>query len=310
MPVAARVKETVDLGIVGCPSLASIRDAVAVHMGYDPFREPATEVIEIQIGRRSKGLTARLALSDLAGNLQGERTLGSGATDCQDLTEALVLAISIALDPLGTGGRPPLTSAEGLAPASRPVAADGSDEEPDDKGDPESISAHNPTRSTPDFVLDLAVGGVLDSAPSPTASLVLGGELRWLHASVALEGRADLPAGVQVSEGSIRTALVLVQLVPCLRAGWFGGCLVAQGGVETAQARNLPAATVGLGAYSALGARALGELPVGASNLSLRLAADLLAPFTRSHVLVGSDSVFTTPAIAGALSMGAAYRFR
>ena len=145
------------------------------------------------------------------------------------------------------------------------------------------------------------------AAPSPNLGLAVALEARWHSFSVSLGGRADLPAGTSVEGGSLSTALLVGELVPCWRLDWLGLCLVSQLGAETAQPQNIPGGFQSTGLYAALGPRAVADYPL-ASWLSLRLALELLAPLVRSNVIAQGVTVFTSPPVSADLSAGVVVR--
>jgi hypothetical protein len=148
--------------------------------------------------------------------------------------------------------------------------------------------------------------GALGAAPGPNGGLLLEVGARWSHLSLSLGGRADLSSGMKYDGGTVSTALLIGELLPCAHYGWFGGCLVVAGGAETAQATLLPGSQSNIGPFFALGLRALVDLPV-TRWFAIRGAVEALAPVTRDNVKVGPAVAFTVPVLSGDLSLSAVF---
>ncbi len=286
----ARLDELRLPGAESCPPPSALRDAILVHLGYDPFSEPAERVVVVRLQPEEGGLVAHLTLSDENGVLLGERVVASSSGDCRELSDALALAISIALDPVSAGR--PIVQRPSTLPATElePVAS-------------------TPTSDPLQLLVGVGVLGAAGAAAIPNLGFELAAEVRWKHLALALGGRADLPAGVAVGTGSVSTSLLVAEVMPCWHAGWFGGCVVGQVGAQSASANNLYQARQTTGPYAAVGARGLFELPLTGS-FGLRLGLELLAPLIKTNVYASTTggSAFTTPPLSGDLTLGAVFR--
>ncbi|NOU28215.1 MAG: hypothetical protein HOO96_09960, partial [Polyangiaceae bacterium] len=86
-------------GAAACADEASLRQAVAARLGYDPFRPVAENAVSVDVRRVGPRFVAHVKLIDADSKERGDRELQSKSDDCGDLTSTLALTISIALDP-------------------------------------------------------------------------------------------------------------------------------------------------------------------------------------------------------------------
>ena len=280
-----------------CPDKEIVLDAVRARLGFDPFREPAEIAIRASVARTDGVLSATLLLSGEPSE-SAERRLVSRLADCSELAAAMELALSIAIDPLSGSRAPtPRTPAPVTVVISQPP--------------PPSPPPPSREPGTPKFLF--ATGGAagsLGSALSPSLGFLAGFGLASERWSVAIEGRADLPTSRQVEGGSIRLSVLAGTLAPCVHRRPFGGCLLAtaialrgSGHDGLTEAQQLTTTVV------ALGARAVLELP-RAGSFAVRAYADVLGPLTRTTLKVGTEPVWTTPALSVTLGLAAVVNFR
>src|SRR5580692_6718735 len=65
-----------------CPSEREIKDDIAAHLGYDPFHEPAQQIISATVRRSGPVLSATVSLTDGSGRALGRRELEARSDDC------------------------------------------------------------------------------------------------------------------------------------------------------------------------------------------------------------------------------------
>ena len=118
---SADLRYTRDTAARRCPERAAIMSAVAVRLGYVPWRPDAERIVEVTMRRRGRGLEARMLLRDRAGKVKGQRRIRSASRDCKELAAAMELAISIAIDPLSLGRSAPASRPTPPAPDSAPA---------------------------------------------------------------------------------------------------------------------------------------------------------------------------------------------
>lgn len=110
-------------GAERCPESSEVEEAVAARLGYVPFRPGAELHVVARIESDPRGLLATVEVLDAEGRSVGGRTIRSRTRDCEELSRALALAVSVAIDPMSllspeTDGAPPaLTPPEGVPAA-------------------------------------------------------------------------------------------------------------------------------------------------------------------------------------------------
>jgi hypothetical protein len=275
-------------GAERCPDDEALRRAVSARLGYDPFREGAPRVIEARIGGEDSGLVGLLEVTE-GGAPRGKRQLRSPGTDCVELSGALELSIAIAIDPLASRPRLPLTT------------------EPEPSG-PVPVEAPLPPRVGPDGFAAAGFGGSVGAAPGPTAGVELAAGARWPWWSLSLEGRADLGASLPVGQGAVSGGLLFATLAPCGHFSRFGGCLLIAGGGFRAASSGLADSRQETAPFAALGARFLAELRI-ADRLTVVPHADLLAPLVRTSLWVGTEPVWRLPLLSVAVGARLSVRF-
>lgn len=321
-------------GAEQCPDEQGLRDEIGARLGYDPFLAPAPlatptvggPALSVSIVRRGTTLHGHVALLDAAGRSLGARDLVAQAGDCDGLVQALLLASSLALDPLGaTRPRAPKVAAPPApAPAAAPAAPPARPAVAPDRPRSSARRAEAAGRSSR---MEVGAGlvGSAGAAPAAAMGFDLSVSERWASSSLGLEGRADLPASVSAGGGSVEAQLLFAELVPCLRRGLFGACALLAAGAEEAEGVNLRAGRHLTTFFAGAGARALADLPIGrfgpasppaggpdsteGDGLSLRLWLDLLAPVARTALYVGDAEVWSSPTLSGALGLALVARF-
>jgi hypothetical protein len=284
---------------VGCPSEGEMSRAVAVSLGYDPFVPlgQADRVLSASFDLSPAGITTTLTLRTRDGKALGEQRLVFGGSSCREAAAGAELAITMAVDPpssIDSGFTPPVQTAPLPAVAAPDAGSQGIEA---------SVEPPPPSNDGPGF--EASIGALLSyqSSPRLAVGFTAGFGLRWSHASVDLEARADLPTETAVSGGgSVRSALIFGTLAPCLRSGWFGGCGLLGAGIDQASGQGLSPSAHAVAPYLALGARAFADLELtGALRLQPRL--DLWFPASRTTLTVEGAATWVTPPVSLALGV-------
>lgn len=203
----------------------------------------------------------------------------------------------------GTRQGPPA----GLPPAEREVG-------PVESGGPAAVptAPDAPAPSPPSAPLRFAVGvGTLGSvgvAPAPSLGALLFGRLRYRDFSLALEGRADLPASAEGSTGTGSSFLVTGSVVPCGHTGAFFACGRGSVGVLSARGLEISSPRSSQVPWAEIGGRIGYELALG-DVLALRIHLDGGVILLRYALSVGRESVFEHPPFHGGLGIGLVARF-
>ncbi len=287
----------------GCPSENELHDIVAARMGYDPFTSPgvaAPYALRIAISRRGPSFVGAVELRDRSGRVLWSRP-PLAESDCRRLAGVIGgLTVTIAIDTASsqaTAAPPPPIEQAPMAPAA-PVPL-----EP-----PPSSSIPRPA-----FRLGVRAAGAFGVGPAPTAAITADIGSGWRLFSIAVEGRADVPATGSVSMGvSARTSVLAASLVPCGHYRLFAGCALVSVGVLHAEGVNVLHPAQDAGVYAAAGVRAGIEWPI-VPAFALRASADVLVNLhplaTQVAFQAGREEVWRSGPFAAMLGGGVVARF-
>jgi hypothetical protein len=299
-----------------CPDETVVRRAVRERLGRDPFSPSATETVQAAISGHDGVLHAEVRLVDAAGVVRGTRSLEAEATECDDLVDAIALAISVAIDPLVLERARPSSSGSASASASANVVARPGPATKPSATPPPSVATPTPELSLPRRVRYSAGLGVVGSTGG-APSMALGGTAflgaRAGSLGLGLELRADLPAGRDLlAGGRVLSSLYLLTLATCALtdagAGTFGVCVVGSGGAFVASSEGLARGRRDVAPFVELGARALLELTLFGPTF-VRAHGEISYDLIRNAVTVDGVTVFTQPRVAAAAGVGVGVRF-
>ena len=307
---AARLVYSRSPEAANCPDEDELRNLVSARLGYDPFRDHAPSTVVAAITRVGRSLHARVELRDANSALTGARDLSSNTTNCTELASAVALAISIAIDPLQlTRPSPPPPAIPSPPPPLAPPPPEPPrriviEQLPPPPAPPPPRALH--------FHAAAGLLGTLGAGPAPGLGVTLQAGFRTGPFSLAIEGRADLPSSFATgpATGSVESGLLLGGLSPCYHQWWLSLCALGYAGVLRGASTGITRPARDASFYAAAGGRAAIEIPLWRA-LALRVHADLLAPLTRISLDVnhGTATLWSTPAISGALGLGAAGQF-
>ncbi len=185
-PRRAVLHYQVDTGIDGCFETPELEDAVAARLGYVPFGDAAALDISAHVRRVGKTLSAELKVRDEQGTRS--RQLGSATRDCGELSRAMALAISVAIDPMSLV----------RAPAAAPVAPPA----------PAPAEAQAPPPDEPKPAAPPAAAPVRPPEPQRGADLDSNFRVRWLATGhLAMLALPGLSGGASLGLGLRRRAL-------------------------------------------------------------------------------------------------------
>lgn len=83
----------------GCLSSSDLKQAVRRRLGRDPFAEPFQKQIEGYVSRKADKWIADLVVRDNRAGRVGSRRLESTISDCQELDQAVILTVTLIIDP-------------------------------------------------------------------------------------------------------------------------------------------------------------------------------------------------------------------
>jgi hypothetical protein len=276
-----------------CIAEDALREAVLRRLGYMPFDDAATDVLEVTVTRRAPGFVARLMRT------RGERELYTPRADCADLGEALAFAISVAIDPASmfapaaapdAGAAPPPAEVEPRRPAIAAVP---------DAGVTEAAAE---TRLP--AALEVGVGLGAAYGLGPIASLSVRGELRWRWAlfSLGLHLRGDVLGRLRVGDGSVSATPVQAGVAGCFHWGGLSACALVSGGLVISGASELPEAVTRVTPIFQLGGRLAYALVLG--RWQPFAYAEGGGTVARTSLFVGDTAAWTAPPAWGGAGLG------
>lgn len=299
-------------GVGECPDESTVRNEVLARLGYDPFSEHAPRTVTASIARSPIGLKAHVELDDPASKVAGSRSLESVKSDCSELVSAMVLAISIAIDPT-TLIRPSSPSTAAPPPtSSAPRETDAERISPPPAATAERDSLPNaPAAGGLHGVVGALAGAGFGVTPGASfAPRVLIG-IESARLAVDIEGRFHLPTEAVAGERAVRASLLLGAIAPCYRVEIVArpalvarACAVLALGRMTGEGSGVDVALTDATAYAAMGPRGAVEVPV-ARRVALRLSADVLAPLVETRLRLEGANVWSSSPIVMDVALGA-----
>ena len=316
----ARVRLAYDRGegATSCPDVRAFADGVAGRLGYEPFDAAADGLVRVAVGRRERALEARIEMVDANGKTKAERLFTSRRSDCTELAATMQLAIAIALDPFHATAPERATAADSLPPPP-PASSPTPMVPPRSVPAPEVRSAaaaalpaaapSRPPGPTPlAWEVGLAVVGGTGSEPNRDLGTEVRVAARRRNLSLAIEGRADLPASVSLPVGQVSTSLLVASLVPCAHWRLLAACGLVTAGVLRAAGHGLVDERQVSDPWVALGARVAAEMRV-TSRLFVTAHADVATPLVETELKVGGADLWTPPPVSFLGGLGLAVAF-
>lgn len=290
-------------GAEACPDEQELRDAVSGRLGYVPFQAEAERRIDVRFGKSGTKLiaTLRVARPDAPPKT---RTLESEAGDCIELAQAVALALSVAIDPLGAT-RPaepdpepapetrepepvpaPAPTAEPPAPTARPA-------EP--RPSPPIARDRGPTEPE-DLRLSLAAIGrtAWGELPKLSPGVGLGVGVRRGPLSAAIWLDMALPVSDATSRGGYDASLFGATLRGCWHPQSVFVCALGRGARVEAEGRDVDRPKSDAGLIAAAGAGVGFELQV-ARSLSLAAGIDGLFYVSRLALDLDGRELWSQP---------------
>ncbi len=276
-----------------CPAERELRASLAAHMGYDPIDRDAPQLVRVELARERGAFVARLSREDKRGRVVWSHQHAD--PDCRRAVEGAVLSIAIAIE------RAPLRESD-VAPsdqASSPLAA---------PPPPLATAIESKSPSRPSIRIGARGALAMGALPALTAALTVDAGVGWQYASIALEGRVDVPVTGDVDEGRrIHTSLFAGSLVPCGHYKWFVGCGLVTVGALRAEGRDISRPRADTGIFFGAGVR-VGVEWAFIERLALRVTGDVLVTLHPMSALQNDREVWRTPPFSGTVGGGLVLR--
>lgn len=301
-----------DSGAESCPGPAELQAAVRARLGYDPFAAGAAVTLMTRVEGPSGNWRGEIELIDAEGAPRGARQVTSDAETCDELARALVLTISIAIDP---------ESAENPSPTATPEPA----AEPLPEPPPAVPPPPSPVRSVSTLADEGPASAIPGREPEPPARVdtvsLKGMSMLGLAPAVAFggaaavlsrEGRVSASAGVRwlrAPDGDVdASARVHVSLVAgegavCRHTGVFEYCFVGLLGLASVGGAKVAHPHTNSVLFGALGAQ-LGFVAPLSSWLSGQVHLEGLGVPAPVKAQIDAQTVWSAPPATAALSLG------
>lgn len=306
--VAARLSYARESGAETCPDEPGLIAAVHTQLGYPAFEnDPPTRVVTVTVRRARDRFVARLALASIDGAGQGSREIESRGATCDELAQALTLAISLALDATPHTPQP----AQALAPP--PL-----EEAPQPAIEPEAVvetplASNAPPSAAPEELVDPesqhplhwnagagpALGVGLLPGLTPGVALRVGLQVEWLE--VVVGGAYYFESAKDLGSTTLQMQAWYARLAAC---GWF----VRQRVAELAVCASGTSGSLHGGNALAAGRSATA---IAAFGTGLALRTHLFAPFwlemqgaihinlAQTTLSLPSETLWETPIVFG-----------
>lgn len=289
-------------GAGDCPTREVLHAAVAERLGYDPFEAAASGEASVSISAKGSRYTANVVLSGVARD--GERRVEATVHGCDELIDALALAVSLALDPEAVERIKHPRRARDLTWVHRPRwgLAEGTP-----GGLSDLLKVDKGAVGGAAWWLTPRVGVGLGGTPSPTPDLRLALDHAPDGFRVGLELRADIPVPRPMSSGTVSAHLTGLTASGCFEVLWFRGCALATAGALVLHGRGFDNARSRVVGFGSAGGRLAASWPIDAS-MTVDVVADLEAPIVRAGIRVGDGIVWRAEAVSGSAAVGVGWR--
>jgi len=309
--ISVRLVYQRDPGAESCPDEEVLRAEVARRVGFNPFKEDANRVIICRIDRIGHGLRVRIEVENDVERPRSSRELVSKRADCQELSEALQVALSIAIHPVVYAVPIDPEKEEEAAPAeSKPVQREDPKIVPPLARDPAGTLVAAPPPQ-PDIELLVGAHGAVAAGLNPglayVATIDIG--LTGRRYSTEADVRLVAPSSVAVGRGSLRIWQWSALLATCAHQGAFSACLLGSGGMIYGTGVGFAISEKSNSPQLSAGARGAVDYPFAGRRLRLHAAIDLTAALTRTHFTVGGIDAWVSPRAGAVLAIGLAGAF-
>lgn len=297
-------------GTAACVDDLALKSAVVARLGYDPFAAEQRWTLLLRLSRRDESLVGSVELIDEHGESRGERELATARGACDEMTRALALSISLAIDPEHAArGTAPPSSGE-FAPAVAPVEPEPLPAPPMKPAKaasaaPAPMRAPQPVGSEP-VAVSATLAGLWMSGIAPTSAwgALLELQAKRGHWAAGLGGRWASAPEANVADGArLRASVAAAQLDGCFNPGVVELCALAILGATWARASQIDDPRTDRGLFAAAGARAGLVAPLSAS-VSLLAQGEGLVVAAPIEPRVDEATIWTAPRISAGFALG------
>jgi hypothetical protein len=308
-PLKVRLEYLQDEASLRCSSPEALRGSISARLGRDPWDDAAPERLRVQVRREQVRWRATVEWFGASGQRKGLRELSSEREDCQELIQALELAITLVLDPplfhkprvepppSPTASPAPIPAPE-VQPLPPPVPTPSAPSAPDVQ-----VPPVEPPSRAPVLAVGLGARASWGLLPATRAGLQAEGELRSERFSFSLDVTAWPPRTTPVEPARLRSMLVAAGARACVQVGPFGACPQLSAGLLRLEGVGLANAHTAQAPWLAPGARLFVEWRLPLPRLRVRLLAEGQFVLTRHRFLAGEVELWRPPSIGGSLGL-------
>lgn len=269
-----------------CFDAESFERRVYVEVEYGPFTPPASDgTLVVRAEKVGQEIEVVWRVSPPSPRMKESAYRGKARTCADAMTDAIA-ALEDALPPPPVSPPPPPPP-----PPPQPVIA--------------------PPPRPLKLRLGASLGVALGASPAPALGLSVDVGLRLPSFSIALEGRAILPASMDVAHATkvpgerLSSRLLAAAIAPCGHWRMIFGCGLLQGGALQASTSGGSALDPATAPFFAVGGRFGGEIQIASSPVFLRAFGDLMGTLVATRIGASkAGDVWAMPPVSGALSGG------
>lgn len=297
-----------------CPSADDFRSVVARRLGYEPFREDASERVLVIVLPAANGLEGRFQWLGSTGQASGEQSFPSGQRDCGELVRTMGLALAVQIHLLATAseesaGVPPTTgdaaSSAETKPKPKPIPTP-----PNQPVSPPFESAPSPDRAKALPFLGAGVSAGFGVAPSVIPLFRVFGGVAWPHLMLELGGELSTRSHGEREDGAgFEQQLFLGSIAACGTYARVNACALAKAGAVRVSGRSVDEPRSPDGAAVELGLRLDYRQPLGAWGF-IAPRASVLGNLNRWTVTLDGLPVWKAPAVGAELGIDAGMVFQ
>lgn len=301
-----------------CPSGSVIQRKVAARLGYDPFASGAERLLSVEIrpSAENSGYIATIVVRSSDETKPGRRRLSTPKSNCADLVDALVFAVSVAIDPTQTLGGPsnsarPKNSAGSIIFATKQIigsartaaVAQMQDAAETTASAPQKQGSQTQTGPRTDKTISATsgLGVVFGTSPGATGLVSLGASMSWQHFGLHIGARATAPTDTSISTGSMRSFLYSGTVSGCGKRPPYFACGVFQLGLLHLRGIDLPEARSAEQLFTTAGLR-LGRSFAITPHINFDLQIEFARNLSTVTARLGDRKVWQTPGFSGSLS--------
>jgi hypothetical protein len=282
-----------------CPSDGDFRSIVARRLGYEPFREDASERVLVIVVPTASGVEGRFQWLGSTGHAAGEQSFPAGQRDCGELVRTMGLALAVQIHLLATANEP----SAGVPPATGDAASSTAAKAPPSRASsslsptPVEVAVRPPNSLKLLPFLGAGVGAGFGVAPAVVPLVRVFGGVAWSHATLELGGELSARSlGERDDDAGFAQELVLGSLAACGTYARASACAIAKVGAVRVSGRRIDEPRSPDGVAVELGLRLDYRQPLGAWAF-VAPRASVLGNLNRWTITLDDLSVWRAPAI-------------